>query len=366
MSEKRISVDEFIMNYTSVCEIDGELNNANNLEILKLGACGKFVNIISGRKWEDLYSRFWKEITAPNGLGSNSVVIESFKGSFSEHTSGTTLSFEAMFGDNLRFYPEFGTVYVNPFTNQKTLEQWLDGKLRRHPIKDEDFRQRIQSWFWSENDQECKTLQSWVKEHGDFIPTSHTVKMDARGEKYVLPLSRNSKDIPLHVMYPDFIFEAREHMLVAEILREPDGSILPEVSDRVDKIVKHITAKLEMDGDSEYFDVIKTNTSIDIPIKIDGQVISKAYGAGRIVKARAQRDGISYEEACKKILIIAGSPHDLEACDPLIDMSKDASYKIAAVWIGKNAPNNDRIVASFASMQEAVVSGKIFYHDIPA
>lgn len=364
MLEKQTLISEFIVNYTSVCEIDGRLNNTNNLEILKLGACGNCINIISGRKWEDLYSRFWKEIVAPDGLGSSSVVIDSFKGAFPEYASGIALSFETIFGDNLRFYPELGSVYVNPFTNQKILEQWLDGKLRRHPIKDEDFRQRVQSWFWSKDNQECKTLESWLRDRGDFIPTSHTVKMDARGEKYVLPLSRNSRDIPLHVMYPDFIFEAREYMLLAEILREPDGSILPEVLDRVDKVARHIAAKFEMDGDADYFDVIKTNTSIDIPIKIDGRVISKAYGAGRVVKARAQRDGISYKEACKKILIIAGSPHDLEACDPLIDMSKDASCKIAAAWIGKNAPKDDRIVASFSSLQEAVISGKIFHRDI--
>jgi len=361
-----IDADNFIINYTSICETNDKLDNANALELLKLGSCGNGINIISGRKWEDLYNRFWKEITKNDGLGSSSVVSDSFKRAFPEYAAGGSApSFEMMFYDRLRFYPELGSICVNPFTHQKILDQWLDGQLRRHPIKDENFRQRVQSWFWSKDNQECKTLASWIQDAGDFIPSSHTVKMDARGEKYVLPLSRNSKDIPLHVMYPDFIFEAREHMLVAEVLREPDGSILPEVLERVDKVVKHIAEKFEMDSDADYFEVIKTNTSIDIPIKVSGQVISKAYGAGRIIKAKAAKDGISYEEACQKTLIIAGSPHDLEACEPLIDMAKNSSWKIRAIWIGKNPPNDERIAASFSSLQEALVSGKISYCHMP-
>lgn len=349
-----------IINYTTALESNEEVNSQTIKQLLLMCAFGHDINILSGRDWATMYQRSWKKFET---IAQDPIVIQAVQKV--DPNLKESYSWSSFFSKRIKFFAELGAMQVNPFTGQKTIEDWLRGKLDVHLISQGWFRKQIKTLCWN-NDMISKNGQKgffWKEENpsndskGDhLIPNDHTIKIDGNGGKIVMPIF--PKDFHPAAIFPDLFFnDSKVYMLTAEILREPDGSIADDVQKRISKSLEAIRKILEVRGYDDYIDVSRASTALDFTAKIDGLTINKSYGAGRIIKNFMEAQGISKEQACANTLIIGGSPHDIEASEPIIDKEKvkDPDVMVKVAWLGSKIPekfSNSKNIQKFGSLDE--------------
>lgn len=252
---------------------------------------------------------------------------------------------------NLRLYPELGLIFLEPPSLTPKIFPGIDN----HPLVSSSLRRRIASLFWQEHQ-----LSKWNE--GAEIPPRFYVGRDANKQSYLFPFV--SHDIDVGIKLWDFIWsEAKEIIGTAEVLREIDGSILPQRRTKIMMAVEIIRDLLTYWGE-ESISVSPVSTAINFAPVINGLVLDKDWAAGRALADLAKEKNIDVQKLARVTVAIGDGPADFLFSRALLNKRK--TLALPFIFVGPENAKPFRLTREQEESLAIVPQGEFFGPEVTA